>query len=164
MDSSTTTPVEKNVTVTPQNLVGQDPTGQEEVTATTICEDLWALLRTYKAHMSKVAEQYKLTIIQFSALHAISDGKTTMGKVAQALHCDASNATGIIDRLTALNFVMRQDNPTDRRVKSLVLTDEGQSVLGKILKEMPNALGCDSLSGQERCTMHDMLTRLAEPR
>jgi DNA-binding MarR family transcriptional regulator len=86
-----------------------------------------------------------------------------MGKVAQALHCDASNATGIIDRLTALSLVMRQDNPADRRVKSLVLTDQGQDTLEKILKEMPKAMGCDTLSRQERCTMHDLVSKLSEP-
>lgn len=146
------------------NVATTVPTTTEDISAFTICEDLWRLLKSYKSHMSRIADAYGLTMIQFGALHAISEqeqGKATMGKVAQTLHCDASNATGIIDRLTALKFVIRQDNPTDRRVKSLLLTPLGSATLQKILDEMPAALGCDRLDRAERLSLHALVYKLS---
>lgn len=111
--------------------------------------------------MAVIAERHHLTTIQLGALHAINEGQITMGKVAQSLHCDASNVTGIIDRLTALKFVVRQEDPRDRRVKSLQLTRTGTVTLKKILDEMPSALGCDRLNRVERQQMHDLVNKLA---
>jgi MarR family transcriptional regulator, organic hydroperoxide resistance regulator len=136
-----------------------------EITPFTLCEDLWRLLGSYKSHMTRIAESFGLTMMQFGAMHAISDqekGTATMGKVAQRLHCDASNATGIIDRLTALKFVVRQDNPNDRRVKSLVLTPLGNETLEKILEKMPSALGCDRLDETELHKMHRLVGKLTD--
>ena len=136
-----------------------------DVSAFMVCEDLWRLLKMYKKHVMRIADSYGLTMIQFSALYAIAEqeqGKATMGKVAQTLHCDASNATGIVDRLTALKLVIRQDNPSDRRVKSLLLTPLGDATLHKVLDEMPSALGCDRLDAAERKRMHRMVGKLAD--
>ena len=157
-----------NETLTPATgdaAVASNASTTADVTAFTICEDLWRLLKSYKTHMSRIADTYGLTMIQFGALHAISEqqqGQATMGKVAQALHCDASNATGIIDRLTALKFVVRLDNPADRRVKSLLLTPLGVTTLQKILSEMPSALGCERLDRTERQAMHRLVGKLSD--
>lgn len=83
-----------------------------------------------------------------------------MGRIAQKLHCDASNATGIVDRLTALQLVIRQDNPDDRRVKLLMLTSRGKTVLSKALKELPEVLGCERLDGREREALHKLVVKL----
>ena len=49
----------------------------------------------------------------------------TMGELAQAMHCDNSNVTGIADRLEAAGLAERRPHERDRRVKTLVLTDDG---------------------------------------
>lgn len=136
-----------------------------DITPFMVCEDLWRLLASYKSHMSRIADTFGLTTMQFGALHAIADqeqGNATMGKVAQRLHCDASNATGIIDRLTTLGLVVRQDNPQDRRVKSLVLTPEGSTTLQKILDQMPSAIGCDRLDDAEMQKLHCIARKLTD--
>lgn len=127
------------------------------------CEDLWLLLQFFKAHTARIADKHGLTPIQFGALRTIADQAergATMGRIAQKLHCDASNATGIVDRLTALQLVIRQDNPEDRRVKLLVLTPRGKTVLSKALKELPEVLGCARLDGRERETLHRLVVKL----
>lgn len=130
------------------------------VTPETACQGLLDLLKQFKAHMGQVAEKYGLTTMQLHALHAIADGHVTMGKVAQTMHCDASNVTGIIDRLTALEFVTRQEDPRDRRVKALQLTPRGKAILEHVLAELPERLGCARLNQQELNSLHATILKL----
>ena len=51
-----------------------------------------------------------------------------MGELAEHLYCDASNVTGIVDRLEGRGLVERKPDPNDRRVKRLVLTPQGQTL------------------------------------
>jgi DNA-binding MarR family transcriptional regulator len=53
-------------------------------------------------------------------------GPAPMRDLAEVLSCDASNVTGIVDGLERRGLVTRQADPADRRVKHLVLTQEGQ--------------------------------------
>ncbi|WP_018654219.1 MarR family winged helix-turn-helix transcriptional regulator [Actinomadura flavalba] len=65
-----------------------------------------------------------LTPTQAMALHHL-DAPAPMRDLAQLLRCDASNVTGIVDGLERLGVVVRQPDPADRRVKRVVLTQEG---------------------------------------
>jgi DNA-binding MarR family transcriptional regulator len=132
------------------------------ISTTDLCFDMMSLLKRFKAITAEIAEKHGLTPIQLGTLHAIDDGYKTMGKVAQTMHCDASNVTGIIDRLTSLNFVIRQDDPRDRRVKSLQLTTQGHAVLEEIIAVMPTRLGCDRLNSSERLSLHQLIVKLTQ--
>jgi DNA-binding MarR family transcriptional regulator len=48
-----------------------------------------------------------------------------MRAMADALACDASMVTWLVDRLEERGLVKRRTSPTDRRVKTLVLTPKG---------------------------------------
>jgi DNA-binding MarR family transcriptional regulator len=125
-----------------------------------VCEDLIALLKHMKAGITSLAEKHGLTHMQLYVMNAIHHGEITMGKVAGSLHCDASNVTGIIDRLVALGLVTRQESEQDRRAKVLQLTDKGQELFDEIAREMPAALGCERLRSVERSTLHELVARL----
>jgi DNA-binding MarR family transcriptional regulator len=64
----------------------------------------------------------------------VQAGKT-MGTLAREWCCDASNATWVVDRLERLGFAVRRPNPTDRRVKLVVLTPKGAKAKSEILEE-----------------------------
>ncbi len=51
-----------------------------------------------------------------------------MSALAERLSCDASYVTGLADRLAERDLVERVPDPDDRRVRQLVLTDEGRRV------------------------------------
>jgi DNA-binding MarR family transcriptional regulator len=125
-----------------------------EITSRQTCDDMFALLKRVKAALLEVAEEYNLTISQVGALYAIKDGETTMGRVAGELHCDASNVTGIIDRLVSQRLVARQESERDRRAKTLQLTPEGQRVVDEIISKLPRTIGCDKLGYSERHSLH----------
>jgi len=92
------------------------------------------------------------------ALHHLGDG-IPMGTLADRLSCDASYVTGIADRLERRGLAERRSDPSDRRVKQLVLTDEGKRVRDMVegrLFEQPPLLRF--LDGEEL----EMLKRILE--
>mgnify|MGYP003339880927 FL=1 len=52
---------------------------------------------------------------------------------------DPSTIGGVVDRLEKRGLVQRQASPTDRRVRQLLLTDEGRRVLALIMAPMQRA-------------------------
>lgn len=131
-----------------------------EVGSLQLCEDLLLLMRRIKTSLFDLAEQHQLTPVQLGALYAIVQGETTMSDVAHRLHCDASNVTGIVDRLMAQNLVMRHEGEQDRRTKELRLTVKGQRVMDSVITQLPTLIGCDTLTAVERKALHDAITKL----
>jgi DNA-binding MarR family transcriptional regulator len=56
------------------------------------------------------------------------DEPKSMGELAGIWACDASNATWMVDRLEERGWVQRQAKPGDRRVKTVVLTPDGEKM------------------------------------
>jgi DNA-binding MarR family transcriptional regulator len=61
-----------------------------------------------------------------------ADNPVPMRALAEAWHCDASNVTWLVDQLEARHLVERQVSPTDRRVKTVVLTDAGLTLRASV--------------------------------
>lgn len=131
------------------------------ITSDQLCSEMLALFKRFKSIMAEIAEAHGLTPIQLGALHAIYEQNATMGRLAQKMQCDASNVTGIVDRLTSLGLVTRQEDPHDRRVKTLQLTTRGNAILQEIIAQLPSRLGCDRLNPVERNDLHRALDKLA---
>ena len=64
------------------------------------------------------------------------DQPRPMGALAESLHCDASNATWLVDRLEERDLVERGDVPTDRRVKTVVLTSLGVKTRAAVIERL----------------------------
>jgi DNA-binding MarR family transcriptional regulator len=77
-----------------------------------------------------------------------------MGQVAHVMHCDASNVTGIVDRLVVQELVSRHESARDRRTKTLRLTEKGTQVIVNIQQELPSAIGWDRLTNDECALIH----------
>ena len=87
-----------------------------------------------------------------------------MGACAQEMGCDASTATWLIDRLEDKGLVERRPSRTDRRVKGVVLTDEGSATKASLQEHFahpPQALL--ALSLEELKALHHLLSKLEEP-
>jgi DNA-binding MarR family transcriptional regulator len=125
-----------------------------------VCDDLMSLIATCKVHLNQIAKEHDLTSMQLFALRAIFEGNNTTGKIAQVLHCDASNVTGIVDRLTTLSLVTRKEDPQDRRVKTLQLTEQGEAMMRNAIELLPAKLGCDRLTQDETATLHRVIDKL----
>ena len=87
----------------------------------------------------------------------------SMGELADRLFCDASNVTGIVDRLESRGLVERQADPDDRRVRRLVLTDAGRELWQAHHDRGLDGVPCvANLSADDRRALCDLLVRMAE--
>src|SRR5438045_9674012 len=67
-----------------------------------------------------------LSPAQCYVLHLLDpEEPVPMGRLAETLSCDASNVTGLVDRLEARGLVRRRPAGHDRRVKGIELTSAG---------------------------------------
>ena len=123
--------------------------------------DLLMLLKNLQSNIALIAEEYDLTLMQLYTMHAIAEEHRTMGKMAQAIRCDASNVTGIIDKLVTMGLVTRQEDINDRRIKTVQLTSEGSMLLHQIMNAMPARLGYLRVSQQEISELRRILLKLS---
>ena len=131
-------------------------------------DDAWEMLArlffSQRASLPPLAAELSLSPAQCHLLHLIEpDRPLPMKRLAQALACDASNVTGLVDRLESRGLVRRQPSEEDRRVKVLVLTTTGTRVRAVLVRRMtaaPPAL--DRLSAAERRALVRLLARLLE--
>ena len=86
----------------------------------------------------------------------------SMRSAASRLHCDASNLTGIVDRLEKRGLVQRRAVPLDRRVKELVLTDSGRALQVRLDGIARDAPGLADLSKTEQRDLIRLLRRAME--
>jgi DNA-binding MarR family transcriptional regulator len=86
-----------------------------------------------KERMAAVAAQFELTLAQAHLLRVLQLGPArTMTSIAEALACDASSVTGIVDRLESRGFIERGNADHDRRIKTITLTERGRNAVAKL--------------------------------
>ncbi len=92
-------------------------------------ELLWRIVQAHKPRFLALAQELGLSPAQLHALRLLEPGvEMPMSSLAGRLFCDASNVTGIVDRLESRGLIERRPAAHDRRVKLLSLTDEGARV------------------------------------
>jgi MarR family transcriptional regulator, organic hydroperoxide resistance regulator len=121
----------------------------------------WQLSFSNRPRLLALCAEFDLTPPQlFTLKHLEPDGPMPMSDVAKWLACDASNVTGIIDRLETRGLVTRGDAPLDRRVKMLALTEDGAELRTTIMERMaeppPEVL---NLSVADQRALRDILRR-----
>jgi MarR family transcriptional regulator, organic hydroperoxide resistance regulator len=138
-----------------------------EVGRTDPGSEAWSLMHwmmvTNKQRFFAMAQEFDLAPQQMIALRMLGAGPRKMSELAQALFCDNSNVTGIVDRLEHRNLVRREAAEGDRRVKLLVLTKEGERMRVEITKRMaepPPPIA--SLSEKDQRALRDILKRAVE--
>src|SRR5689334_13207709 len=112
----------------------------DEVGRTDPGAQAWSLMHwmmaSNKQRMAAIGQEFDLAPQQMIALRILGGGPRKMGELADALFCDNSNVTGIVDRLETRGLARREAAEGDRRVKLLVLTKEGERVRAEITKRL----------------------------
>jgi MarR family transcriptional regulator, organic hydroperoxide resistance regulator len=95
-----------------------------------------------EGHFTELAAQYKLSAVQAKVLLMLQpENPMTMRSIAGVLQYDASNLTGVVDRLEEMGAVRRQPHPSDRRAKGVLLTAEGQRVRRAFWERLTGNMG-----------------------
>ena len=87
--------------------------------------------------------------------------RRAMRDLAEHWRCDASYITELVDGLEGQGLARREPHPTDRRVKTIVLTEKGAEVRDHIQKVMwrpPAAFSV--LTGAEQRQLRDLARKL----
>lgn len=134
----------------------------------TAAQESWELIRElwtgdFPRLMSLFAEFDLAKQQAFALVHLEADQPKPMSELAATMFCDASNITGIADRLESRGLVERRSAAHDRRVKMLVLTPEGERVRAELaarLSEPPESV--TSLSAADQRALRDILRRATE--
>ncbi|MET9689761.1 MarR family transcriptional regulator [Streptomyces sp. NPDC006514] len=135
-------------------------TATQTPTKLQLLELLAAIGTAQWREFAAAAAQHGLTSTQARVLAQL-DGPVPMRGLATLLVCDASNVTGIVDRLEARELVRRESDPADRRVKNVVATDAGREVIRRVREEMQAMHGAlDTLDEAESATLYALLGRL----
>jgi DNA-binding MarR family transcriptional regulator len=135
-----------------------------EVGRTDPGSEAWSLMHflmvTNKPRLFAMAQEFDLAPQQAITLRMLGAGPRKMSEIAQSLFCDNSNVTGIVDRLEQRGLVRREPAEGDRRVKLIVLTDEGERMrveITKRLAEPPPAIA--ALSEKDQRALRDIFQR-----
>src|SRR5438034_10898980 len=132
--------------------------------------DPWELLvRLFfaqRANLPPLAAELQLSPAQCHVLHLIEPRRPLpMGRLAETLACDASNVTGLVDRLESRGLLRRRPSAQDRRVKVLQLTPAGSRLRAQMLRQTAGrSLPLARLSFDERRTLVRILEALVDER
>jgi DNA-binding MarR family transcriptional regulator len=124
----------------------------------------WRVFMADKRRRWAILSDLGISPQQALAMGTLKPGEPMpMSALAEALHCDNSNITGIVDRLEAAGLAERRPDERDRRVKAVVLTEDGERMQIEIERragEPPPTIA--SLSADDAIALRDILARALE--
>ncbi|QSQ12907.1 MarR family winged helix-turn-helix transcriptional regulator [Myxococcus landrumensis] len=133
-----------------------------------LSKQAWALLfELMSAHMRNfpaLAAEFELSPVQAHVVRQLGEGPLAMSTLANYLSCDASNVTGLVDRMEARGLVERRSSEQDRRVKMLVLTEAGAALRERLLERMaepPELIA--ALADEDLRALRDIMRRALRP-
>jgi DNA-binding MarR family transcriptional regulator len=137
-------------------------TGERSSTAAREAWGLfWQIFMRDKRRRWAILSELGISPQQSMAIGSLKPGEPMpMSALAEALHCDNSNITGIVDRLEAAGLAERRASERDRRVKAVVLTEKGEWMRVEIERragEPPDTIA--SLSDEDAAVLRDILAR-----
>jgi DNA-binding MarR family transcriptional regulator len=136
------------------------PKGLSEAQMRTWAE-MYRVADLIRQRVFQVAQQHDLSVQQAQLLHRLDpEAPTSMRAIAELLGCDASNVTGLTDRLERRGLVERRALSSDRRVKQVVVTPEGMALAARFRAEVSADALLLPLSEAELETLTSLLAKL----
>lgn len=137
----------------------QDAPAGDRLSAETL-DLFFALVGVLKEHLDSRVVEFDLTPMQMFALRSLHE-PLPMRQLAELLGCDPSYVTGVADELEQRGALERRPHPSDRRVKLLAITPEGErlrdAVEARLFDGLPLRAG---LSDAELAQLRDLLQQV----
>jgi DNA-binding MarR family transcriptional regulator len=130
--------------------------------------EVWQRIRaishnpTAMAAFHEVVQEAGLPVAPLRALLVLPlDEPIPMRQLAKRLGCDNSYVTSLVDALEQRGLAVRQQHPTDRRIKVIVLTDKGRELTGRAqLADITPPESFANLNPTEITTLRDLLRKV----
>jgi DNA-binding MarR family transcriptional regulator len=116
---------------------------QAQVTdpADPVAMGLVRLMLSMEALYSRQSRKAGLTAQQARLLCTAARRKSGLGEIAEVLHCDRSNVSRLLDRVTDRGLAYRAPDSQDGRVSVLQLSLDGQAVVNSFEADLAARLG-----------------------
>lgn len=109
--------------------------------------------------------QMDVTMAQFRLLALLDErGPSPIGRIAEGMGVNASNATRHVDRLQALDLVERRRSAADKRVVEASLTEAGRRVVDVVMSHRRDDVRrvLAAMPATERAAMLEALASFSE--
>lgn len=122
------------------------------------------LMMQAKRRLGVLCEERDMTPVQGMVLILFEDGTAnSMNELSYRMGCDASNVTGLVDRLENSGLIDRTTDPEDRRVKMITLSKKGRAMRAELLEGLRKleAVDLGRLSPTEQQQFAILIDKLA---
>jgi DNA-binding MarR family transcriptional regulator len=141
-------------------LEGGEGRPARDVPAEELVDALGQLFAHVREHFERGVARFDLPGPCAKALRVI-DGAVSMKDLGARIHCDASFVTAIADMLEERGLARREVDQEDRRIKKLVLTDKGNEMQARVVRELfSDVPGIRKLSARERESLLELLRKM----
>jgi MarR family transcriptional regulator, organic hydroperoxide resistance regulator len=130
---------------------------QEQVQEVADC--FFELMAKIISSAERLAQQMAIPMPFIKALHSM-DCPVAMKELGRRMHCDPSFVTLVADMLEKRGLARREPHPADRRVKNLVLTDDGLALKQTIESEITARMPWSRLDDDERSHLLALLRKM----
>src|SRR5580700_11265712 len=125
-----------------------------------ILESVSDLIGRVIGHGEQLAQKLGIPIPFIKALHTM-DCPMAMKELGKRMHCDPSFVTLVADMLEKRGLARREPHPADRRIKNLVLTDDGLTLKHRLEAEVAKRMPWNNgLSDDERTQLLALLRKM----
>ena len=124
-------------------------------------ELLFGLFPGIRSGILAACAELDLTPAQGRLLQHLDPGRPVpMTELAWVHSCDASNITGLVDKLEARGLIARTAHPADRRVKMIAVTPAGAKLRARLLDRISRPPPfITSLSSTDQQRLRDLLLK-----
>jgi DNA-binding MarR family transcriptional regulator len=106
-----------------------------------VATGLVRLMLSMEALYNRQSRKAGLTAQQAQLLCTAARRKAGLGEIAEVLHCDRSNVSRLLDRVTHRGLAYRAPDSRDGRVSVLQLSPDGQAVVNSFEADLAARLG-----------------------
>jgi DNA-binding MarR family transcriptional regulator len=124
-----------------------------------ILDSMTSLIKLVGGIAQGIASEFEIAPHDLLAMFKL-DGVMSMKELAQHMGCDASFITSVADTLERRGFARRAPSQRDRRVKNLVLTEDGIAAKERLMAELAAKMPWSyALDDGERCCFLALLKK-----
>jgi MarR family transcriptional regulator, organic hydroperoxide resistance regulator len=124
-----------------------------------ILESVSELIGRVMSRGEQLAQKLSIPAPFIKALHTM-DCPMAMKELGKRMHCDPSFVTLVADMLEKRGLARREPHPADRRVKNIVLTDDGRSLKHRLETEIASRMPWRSLNDDERAQFLALIRKM----
>jgi MarR family transcriptional regulator, organic hydroperoxide resistance regulator len=149
--------------VTEQPAAAGEPTASRrpgDAQTWEVADCFFELIGNLASRAENLAQRLGVPVPFIKALHTM-DCPMAMKELGKRMHCDPSFVTLMADMLEKRGLARREPHPADRRVKNLVLTDDGEALKQRVEAELSAEMPWNqALNTEERAQLLALIRKM----